>query len=152
MNWTIYKKKKRVRVCPHVPKPNLICQKTGKSFLSLSFSFFALIIDELWLNRRLASRTSRGKKWMVLTQLVWERKQHSSRVLHMNQCIIIIQREREKDSLFEISFYNWTITYLCVSIFKKRQFLFWESFSTLSVTKFSFLFVVSFTERKNNDE
>ncbi len=63
---------------------------------SLFLSLFIPVIDELWLNRRPTSRTSCGKKWMVLTQLGWERKQHSSRVLNMNQCIInIIQTERE---------------------------------------------------------
>ncbi len=40
MNWTIYMEKKRVRVCPPVPKPNLICQKTRES-LSLSLPLYS---------------------------------------------------------------------------------------------------------------
>jgi len=79
-------------------KPNLICQKTRKSFrsLSLSLGLFILVIDELWPDRR----TSCGKKWMVLTQLGWKRKQRSSRVLNMNQCIInIIERRKKIPSL-----------------------------------------------------
>jgi hypothetical protein len=105
-------------------KPNLICQKTRKSFrsLSLSLGLFILVIDELWPDRR----TSCGKKWMVLTQLGRKRKQRSSRVLNMNQCIINIIERRKKDSLSFKSHFTigWSHIYVCLFFFLNANFYF----------------------------
>lgn len=130
----IHEHKKRERknqsVCPHVSKPNLICQKRESFFCSCIFSFLlsiflsSLSCDQIgdYLIGLVVE-----KRWMVLTQLGRERNQHPSRVMDMNQCIILSREKREKTKKMN-SFSESHLQladYMCTDFLRaKKQFLF----------------------------
>jgi hypothetical protein len=107
--------------------------------VSFSLSLFIHVIDELWLNRRPTSRTSCGKKWMVLTQLGLREEttfiscfEYES-VHHQHHP----KREREWEkktkrmipSLLPFkSHFTIGRSHIYIWLLKKKQFLFWESY------------------------
>ncbi len=142
MNWTTFMKteKERIRVCPHSPKPNLICQKRESLFFfscpfSFSLSIYLLIVDDLWLNRRLSSRTSCGKKMNGIDTISSREEPTSISCYEYESVHHLIEKknpERNKKKIrkeWVLSLnliYNWLIVYLRWLFFRQKQFLFWE--------------------------
>jgi hypothetical protein len=123
------------------PETKSHLSKTRKSLflpsLSLSLSWIR-VIDELWPNRRLTSRTSRGKKMNGVDTIrlreettsiscyEYESVHHSMKEKPTKKEESERKRIKKKEFSLRISFYNCPIVYLCCFYSKKKQFLFWE--------------------------
>lgn len=136
MNWTTFVKteKERIRVDPHVSKPNFICQKRESlccflPILSLClFIYVLVVIVELWPIQRLTSRTSHGKK-MNDVDTISSREEPTSISCYEYESVHHLlkkkktreTKKRKKRVLPPNLIYNWLIVYLhWLSFFSKK--------------------------------